>query len=114
MLPAVSLRSASAASRFRFKYRDLRAVPEASVQRHWIEDLTGRTVRATQRYEPARIAASRLITPERRRECFEQTVKRQHRCFCCLALLTFTMDEEFRQRCCSGMGGGQERDRLPH
>jgi hypothetical protein len=64
--------------------------------------------------EPARIAASRLITPERRRECFEQTVKRQHRCFCCLALLTFTMDEEFRQRCCCGMGGGQERDRLPH
>ena len=87
VLPAIALRAPTEASQFRFKYRDLRAVPEASVQRHWMEDLSGRTVRAPQRYEPARLAASRLITRERRRECFEQTVKRQHRCFCCLALL---------------------------
>ena len=65
------------------------------MQRHWIEDLTGRTIRAPARYEPARIAASRLITAERRKECFDKTVGRQHRCFCCMALLVFTMEEEF-------------------
>jgi hypothetical protein len=51
------------------------------------------TSRPPSRYEPERLAASRLITDERRRECYDNTLGGQHRCFSCLALLCFTMRE---------------------
>ena len=56
--------------------------------------INSRVSRAPSRYEPERLAASRLITAERRRECYDKTLGGQHRCFSCLALLCFTLRDE--------------------
>jgi hypothetical protein len=61
-----------------------------------VVDLSGRCIRAPSRYVPERLAASRCISEAQRRVCFNRTLDGQHRCFCCLALLVFTMEEEFQ------------------
>ena len=54
-----------------------------------------RSRQAPPRYVPERLAAARTITTTRRRECFEnKQIDGAPRCFCCLSLLCFTMDEE--------------------
>lgn len=58
-------------------------------------DMSGRRVRKPSRYEPERLAASRMISTEQRQACFNRTLTGEHRCFCCLSLLCFTMEEEF-------------------
>jgi hypothetical protein len=60
-----------------------------------VVDLVGRRTRAPAWYEPCRLAASRRITEVRRRQCFNQKLDGRHRCFCCYALLVFSMQEEF-------------------
>ena len=69
--------------------------PVENVELKTIIDLTGRRVRAPSWYMSERVAASRIITRDRRLECFNKTLGGKHRCFSCFALLIFTMDEEF-------------------
>ena len=79
----------------KIRFRDMFAAPAATVTQYY-ELVDGRARRPPSRYEPDRLAASRRITRERRKECFDQTIAGQHRCFSCFCLLVFTMDEEYR------------------
>lgn len=79
----------------RFRLRECIPVPIPRVTTEWAEDLTGRTVRAPQRFEPARYTASRAITDVQRKKCFNTKLQQRHRCFCCFQLLVFTMWEEY-------------------
>ena len=81
--------------RFNFASTRWSVVPADCVSLDTVVDLTGWRIRAPSRYEPERVAASRLITADERRACFDRTLSGEHRCFCCLAVLVFTMEEEF-------------------
>ena len=57
----------------KIRFQDMFAAPVATVTQYY-ELVDGRARRPPSRYEPARLAASRQISTERRKECFEQTI----------------------------------------